>query len=460
MYQGDCTSRTILVIEQSSAVDDNAVSRSLESGGPFRCERRPWDTLVPDELRHCRAEMVVPVAFPEPERAVALFQWVRQNAFGIPLLSVLPGEPEKALLSLVSEVADDFVLWPAHRSELRERCLRIMNIRRSEGDELLLQLAGETGLPQLIGNHEEFVSVVAQLGKVAASGASVLITGETGTGKELCARAVHLLSSRAAGPFVPVDCGAIPEHLAENELFGHARGAFTDAHQDQRGLTTLAERGTLFLDEVDALSLATQAKLLRLLQEGTYRALGSERFSQADIRVIAATNQNLDMCVREKRFRSDLYFRLNVVHLHMPALRKRRSDIVLLARHFLRSCIHNGSTRKVLTPAAERKLEGYHWPGNIRELFNAIHRAAISASGQQIQSSHIVLPDSEQFSDEQAASFRDARLQAVAAFEKRYLTNMLHKHGGNVTRAALEARKDRRAFGRLVKKYGIDRHVC
>jgi two-component system response regulator GlrR len=459
MYQGSHVSRTVLVIEQPTPSSNDAISRWLECDAAFRCERMTWDTLVPDQLRHCQVELIVPVAFPEPEKAMPLFQWLRDSTLGVPILGVLPSEPETELLNLISATAEDFVLWPVRQSELRERCVRIMSVQRTIDDEVRLRLAGETGLADLIGNDEQFAMILAQLPRIAASGASVLITGETGTGKELCARAIHSLSSRAAGPFVPVDCGAMPEHLIENELFGHARGAFTDAHQDQKGLAALAEHGTLFLDEVDALSLTSQAKLLRLLQEGTYRALGAERFARADVRIVAATNQDLEAHVREKRFRSDLYFRLNVLAVRMPALRDRRSDIPLLARHFLRSSTPNGSTRKMLGPAAERKLESYHWPGNVRELFNAIQRAAILAPGQQIQPSHVSIPGFTS-GQQPPLGFREARTRAVAEFERGYLTEILRKYGGNITHAACEAGKDRRTFGRLIKKYGINPHTC
>jgi DNA-binding NtrC family response regulator len=311
-------------------------------------------------------------------------------------------------------------------------------------------------MAQMVGNDPGFIQAIQQIPLVAAIDAPVLLTGETGTGKELCARAIHLMSRRHSGPFIPVECGALPENLAENELFGHVRGAFTDAQHDQKGLVGMAEAGTLFLDEIDTLSLSVQAKLLRLLEENCYRVLGGEQFSKANIRVIAATNGNIEECVRRKVFRSDLYYRLNVLRLHLPPLRERRVDVGLLAAWFLDSlCKSTGSARKLLSSAALRKLEGYDWPGNVRELFNLIQRAAVLSTGSLILPCYISLPESAEITEGAGETFRQARTRAVERFEHQYILGLLSKHHGNITKAALEARKERRAFGRLAKKYGI-----
>jgi two-component system response regulator GlrR len=285
----------------------------------------------------------------------------------------------------------------------------------------------------------------------------VLITGETGTGKDLCARAIHHLSERRSRPFIPVDCGALPDHLFENELFGHARGAFTDAHLDQKGLVALAEGGTLFLDEVDALSHATQTKLLRFLQDRSYKPLGAERFLRADVNVIAASNRDLSELVAQHRFRSDLFFRLNVVNLHLSPLRERKGDIPLLAEHFVKAvCAEKGVQRKSLTASTLRVLGSHSWPGNVRELYNVIQRAVLLGQGHQVLPSDVAIR-SAQRPEAASSSFREARAQAIEAFEKAYVEDLLNRHAGNVTRAAREARKDRRAFGRLIKKLNIAR---
>jgi DNA-binding NtrC family response regulator len=241
-------------------------------------------------------------------------------------------------------------------------------------------------------------------------------------------------------------------------MFGHARGAFTDAHRDQKGLIALAEGGTVFLDEVDSLSPSAQSKLLRFLQEHTYRPIGSDRFVRANINVVAATNRDLEALVRERKFRADLFFRLNVLRLLLIPLRERRDDIALLARHFLAVLSTETETpRKSLALATIHRLKHHDWPGNVRELYNVIQSATVFSEGTQILPSDIlrVAPNSQ--SGVQGAGFREARTQAIEAFERRYVEDVLLDAGGNVTRAARVAQKDRRAFGRLIKRYNINR---
>ena len=223
-------------------------------------------------------------------------------------------------------------------------------------------------------------------------------------------------------------------------------------------MVTLADGGTLFLDEIDALSLPTQAKFLRFVQESTYRPVGAEQFCRANVRVVAATNRALEQCVRDKQFRSDLYFRLNVLCLLLPALRERRADIELLARHFLEKLADSETVPKSLSPAALRRLAAHDWPGNVRELLNVMQRAIVLAPGSQILPSHIVLSTSDSSDGENAApNFRSARSKAIAAFERQYVQEILQKHHGNITHAARDAGQDRRAFGRLAKKYKMEK---
>jgi len=303
------------------------------------------------------------------------------------------------------------------------------------------------------------MQAVRQLPRFARAEAPVCITGETGTGKELCARAMHHLSHRQRAPFIAVDCGALPEQLFENEMFGHSRGAFTDAHRDHKGLIAIAEGGTLFLDEVDALSLPSQAKLLRFLQERTFRPLGSDRFETADVRVIAATNRDLEAVVRDRQFRSDLFFRLNVLRLRLPPLRERRSDLELLAHAALKHYWAGAAEEvPVIAPAALRALRVHDWPGNVRELYNVVQRAVVACDGSLILPEHLGPPfDNFQVRHGPSSDFRSSRAAAVAEFERRYVEDLLMKCNGNVTHAAREAQQDRRAFGRFIKKYNIDR---
>jgi DNA-binding NtrC family response regulator len=357
---------------------------------------------------------------------------------------------------------DDFIVWPAPIDELLHRLRRLTDGEpelHASHEELMAKL----GLAQLVGHDAAFVSVLEKIPILARCEGPVLITGETGTGKELCARAVHHLSKRGRGPFIPVDCGSVPDHLFENELFGHTRGAFTDAREEKRGLAAVAEHGTLFLDEVDTLSSSAQSKLLRFIQERTYRPLGAERQVCGDVMVLAASNRDLEKAVREGAFRSDLYFRLNVLRLQLPPLRERRADIAPLARHVLRVCGEGASQRKTLSSAALGRLMDYEWPGNVRELINVVQRAFVFSRTTRILARDIVLASSVAAEAPPGAAFtlrtpfRKARAAAIESFERAYVQAALRRHHGNISRAAITAQKDRRAFGRLVKKYGIDR---
>lgn len=449
-------SAQLLLVQQSSSPLKTLLDCVLAPHNAFKTV--DWDSLDFEKLSTTEARLVLAVAVPFLPQALALFQWLEQNPISTPVVVLLPREIDDETLSLVSRSAVDFILWPIHEGELRYRLERVLGgwTRKNELDSAQERLTEALGREQLIGKHPAFINAIQTIPLIAQSNLPLLITGPTGTGKELCARGVHNLSKRRNFPFIAVDCGAIPDHLFENELFGHARGAFTDAHSDQKGLAAIANGGTLLLDEIDALSLGAQAKLLRFLQERAYRPLGSEKFVKADVNVIAATNRDIEEHVREKQFRSDLYFRLNVLRIDMPALCERASDIELLARHFLQAYCSMHGVQKSFSRAALRMLEAHEWPGNVRELLNVVQRAAVLCDGAYILPVHVPLAVSEARPElPPRAGFQLARSRAIEAFEKRYVESLLAKHNGNVTRAALEAGKDRRAFGRLKKKYNI-----
>ncbi len=446
----------LMLVEPAAAHADESLSRLL--GADFSCERTNWDLLFPESLQQCTAHMVVAVAGGQRAKSLSFFQWLPAHPISVPTFAVLPHSVDEELLHTALRAADDFTLWPTRQEELRHRILRLLGPRQHPVESVRARLTEEMGLAQLVGKAPAFTRLVEQLPSIARSQAAVLITGETGTGKELFARAIHFLGRRRKFPFIAIDCAAVPDHLFENEFFGHARGAFTDAHRDQRGLVAMAEGGTLFLDEVDSLSPPAQAKLLRFLQERTFRPLGADRFEHADVNVIAASNRDLESCVREKHLRSDLYFRLNVLRLHLSPLRERCGDVELLACHFLEKLDKPADpTRKSFSVSALRKLAIYDWPGNVRELLNVVERARAACDGGQILPCHVRLPPYQPAVEPSAAHFRAARAAAVAAFERHYVEDLLRKHQGNVTHAAREAKQDRRAFGRLVKKYGITR---
>jgi len=310
---------------------------------------------------------------------------------------------------------------------------------------------------QLIGESPCFLAEVRKLPRVAQCDASVLIAGETGTGKELCAKAIHSLSPRSGGCFTPLNCGAVPVDLLENELFGHERGAFTGAALARTGLIHETQGGTLFLDEIDCLPSAAQVKLLRLLQEKEYRPLGSGKMRQADIRVIAATNVDLQEALNQGRLRRDLYYRLNIFSLTLPPLRERLQDIPLLARHFLAKY----STRfcksvKDFAVDAMKKLLLHPWPGNVRELEHVVERATALTNEPVIQAADIDLPHTTD--GHVPESFQEAKARMIAQFERTYVQGLLLTHQGNITRAAEAAQKNRRAFWELIRKHRIDAH--
>ncbi|MBC7901551.1 MAG: sigma-54-dependent Fis family transcriptional regulator [Saprospiraceae bacterium] len=321
--------------------------------------------------------------------------------------------------------------------------------------EVISKAKEKFGLQKIIGKSPVFLSEINKLPKIARCDASVLITGETGTGKEIVARAIHYLSSRADKPCVPINCGAIPSELVENELFGHERGSFTGALYAQKGLISEADGGTLFLDEIDSLTLNSQVKLLRFLQDKEYRPLGAVKTRKANVRIVAASNHDLEELVEKEKIRPDLYYRLNVMQVILPALRDRAEDIALLARHFLEIY-----AREFMRPAGSIEpdallmLQGYNWPGNVRELENVIERAVLLGENEAIAASDIRLTDSKM--EKLGDSFRTAKAKVVAGFEKSYIQKILGAYQGNITQAAKAAGKNRRAFFELIRKYRIN----
>ena len=450
----------ILVIDQQSSAIGTSLCGLLMSEGQFHCEQDNWDSFSTENLKQNTAELIAAVAPPTVSKTTDFFSWLSTHQSSTPVLAVLPEDPNNEFLRFAASASDDFIVCPLRKHELYRRIARILGEVESEAKSAYERLTQVAGLEQIVGAAPCFLKAVEQIPLIAKSDVTVLIAGETGTGKELCARLIHHLSSRRGYPFVAVDCSALPDHLFENELFGHVRGAYTDARMDQKGLAAMAEGGTLFLDEVDSLSHAAQAKLLRFLQEHSYKPLGADRFVQANVSVIAATNADLEACVQQKLFRSDLYFRLNVVRLELPSLRERRQDIELLARHFTQAaCSKGGCLRKSLSVAALRKLLSHDWPGNVRELSNVIQRAGVFCEGPQILPEHIRFSSSTQIPESFTGAFHKAKAKAIETFERFHVEQLLHRNKGNVTKAAREAGKDRRSFGRLIKKYEINRQA-
>jgi two-component system, NtrC family, response regulator GlrR len=383
----------------------------------------------------------------------SLFQSLGIEVLTIPLLVVVDEAEPDELIEWLRHMAADFLTKPLKKMDVLPRIWRLLD-QSSGSDAELMQVKEELGMRQLVGESETFLTEIEKLPLVAKCDASVLITGDTGTGKELCARAIHYLSPRASQSFLAVNCGAIPPELIENELFGHVAGAFTDAKTARRGLIDEANGGTLFLDEVDCLPLMAQVKFLRFLQEKEYRPLGATKTHKADLRVIAATNINCEAAVREGKLRQDLYYRLNVIQLTLPSLRERREDIPLLAHHFLNKyALEFNKQVSGFSPDAIRKLILYEWPGNVRELEHVIMRAVVLSTKPIICAAGIAICDSENVPFPE--SFQEAKNRMVDQFEKTYIKGLLLSNHCNISRSAKAAQKNRRAFWELIRKHHI-----
>ncbi|MBV8901860.1 MAG: sigma-54-dependent Fis family transcriptional regulator [Verrucomicrobia bacterium] len=389
------------------------------------------------------------------QKGATFFELASKNRWRLPVVVVCPAAEPHELASLSKLGALEVLTMPWGSKEILAR-LRVLHGRAREETSPVAQLRARLGLEHVIGESPAFVALIQQLPSIAKYDVSLLILGETGAGKEVFARAVHYRGPRASKPFIPINCGAIPVELLENEFFGHESGAFTSANGSRRGVLKEADGGTLFLDEVDCLPPLAQVKLLRFLQDGQFRPLGSASVCTADVRVIAASNANLAEALAVGRFRKDLYYRLNVLSLKLPPLREREGDIILLARHFLakyRDKFH--APAREFSPAALQKLLCHSWPGNVRELENVVQRAVVLAEGVTLQAEHIWTGDGAVQPPAPPQSFQQLKAQAIAQFEQNYVRRMLLIHGGNIAKAAQGAGQDRRAFWELMRKHGL-----
>lgn len=308
-----------------------------------------------------------------------------------------------------------------------------------------------------IGKSKAALEIIHKINQIASYNITVLLQGETGTGKELCAKLIHYLSNRSQNPFVAVNCGAVPVDLFENELFGHKKGAYTHAETTENGLVFSANKGTLFLDEIEALPLSAQVKLLRFIEEKTYRPLGQNSSISADIRLIAATNKDLKDLIIRGNFREDLFFRLSSICISVPSLREKREDIPLLVDHFIKrfSTLYEKEVLGI-KPDALMKLVLHNWSGNVREMENIIRQAVIMNNNEWIGVENL---DFNIYSTNQIifpGSFQKEKMNNIKNFEKNYLATTLNIFKGNVSQAAKFAQKDRREFYRLIKKYKLD----
>jgi len=331
-----------------------------------------------------------------------------------------------------------------------------ISMEEREGVKLLLQK--KVGINRILGRSKAVNQLRYEIECIAPCDVTVLISGESGTGKELTARAIHYLSERSTGPFIPVNCGAIPENLFENELFGHRKGAFTDATLHQEGLVREAEGGTLFLDEIGVISPYIQVKLLRLLQDKEYKALGESKPHKANIRIIAATNQDLSQMVQKSLFREDLFYRLNIVSIGLPPLRERKEDIPLLVDFFLEKySTQFHKTFKRLPEEIMDAMLNYSWPGNIRELENKVQQVVVKGRRSNVLMNEFLQLNPAQCKKDltHLVCFKEAKQKAVDSFEREYLMLLMAAYNGDVVNAARRAGKSRTALWNLLSKHNL-----
>jgi len=348
--------------------------------------------------------------------------------------------------------AFDYMVKPFDPDEIEIHIKKIVAHKELVMENILLRkkLEEKYQFDEIIGTSDVMQDVFDMIARVAPTDSTVLITGESGTGKELVAQAIHGNSPRCYMPFIAVSCGALPDSLLESELFGYEKGAFTGADHPKRGRFEMAEKGTLFLDEIGDITLKTQVNLLRVLQQKEIRRLGGEEMIKVDVRIIAATNRDLVKAIREKNFREDLYYRLNVISIHMPPLRDRKEDIPLLVKAFIkRYCLEMNREEAKITPSALNLLADYSWPGNVRELENVIERALVIGHGREI------VPDDLPFQRSEATikSFP----KSLKMMEKMHIEGILKDSNWNISRAARELDIDRQTLYNKIEKYQINK---
>jgi DNA-binding NtrC family response regulator len=398
----------------------------------------------------------------DAKRGFELLSAARTADAELPLIVIAEKPSVETATASLRLGAGEYLVQPVDSKQLGEAAARLISGKRLEAEYELLrrQVERPYGFDDMIGGSSAMRKVFETIEQVAQSDVDVLVVGETGTGKELVARSIHSRSRRAKGPFVPVDCGAIPENLLESEFYGHEKGSFTGAENRRIGLLEFADRGTFFLDELGELPMLLQAKLLRTLQERKIRRVGGREEIEVDVRVVAATARNLDEMIRQGQFRQDLYYRINVVRIDLPPLRERGDDIGLLAEYMAhRHGREMGRQIKSINPEAYQVLSQYRWPGNVRELQNVIRRAIALSKGPLITlddlPGEVVEAAGEGRSTGDLGYFK-LRDEHLAQFERQYLQELLSRHHGDVRTAAYEAKLPRGTLYRLMKKHELD----
>jgi len=458
-----------ILVADDDAVIREGLRRVLSMEG-YRVETQSNGRLAMDRLQETAFDLLITDLKMPGMSGMEVLQAVKVLQPEMPVILITGFAAVDNAVEVMKQGAADYLAKPFTNEEILGKVRKALDARAVLLDEIYLrhELQELHGFDHLVGESREMQKVYQRILQVAPTDSTVLITGESGTGKELVARAIHAHSQRREQPFVAVDCTSLAESLLESELFGHVKGSFTGAIQTKRGLFEVADGGTLMLDEIGNLSMTIQAKLLRVLQEREVTPIGGTQPVPINIRLVAATNTNLRDMVARGEFRYDLFFRLNIIPIDLPPLRERKGDLMVLAGHFLkRYADENGKELKGFSTEAVRALEGYGFPGNVRELENLIERAVVLAQNEFVQ-----LPDLEMPGDDHEASLgadhdiprtidelkerkRVLREQAVEPLERAFLLSALERNGWNITRAAEEVGILRPNFQAMLKKQGI-----
>lgn len=449
---------SILVVDDQQSMCD-LLKTDLQLRG-FRVRTASNANAALSEIQQADVQVVITDVRMPGQSGIDLCRTIVQQFPQIPVIVMTAFGSVETAVDALRAGAYDFITKPIEMELLAAAIDRALNKSRLQMQLRQLREAAEhrSGFAEIIGESPAIQRVYALLAQVAPTESSVLVTGESGTGKELVARSIHRRSRRANGPFVAVNCSAIPETLLESEFFGHAKGAFTDAKSDRTGLFAKANRGTLFLDELGDLPLPMQAKLLRALEERVVRPVGSDKEQSIDVRLVSATHRNLEAAIEASQFREDLYYRVNVIQIELPPLRQRGTDILLLAQHYLKQFAEsNEKPVESIDNAVAEKLLNYPWPGNVRELRNVIERAVALTTQPQIGLND--LPDKVlKHSSKQIVFAGDDpnSLQALSEIEQRYILHVVEVCRNNRTQAAQILGMDRKTLYRKLRQYGVE----
>jgi DNA-binding NtrC family response regulator len=455
--------RTILVVDDQEPHRD--LMRNVLNATGFSVETAASGMEALDRMQHLDFDLVLTDQLMHGMSGIELMGAIRMRTPELPVVIVTAYGTVDTAVNAMKAGATDYIQKPFTPEELLIVVRRVLERQDlvEEVRTLRKRIAEPYRFEHIISQSQKMTEIFEVIRQLADIDTTVLITGETGTGKELVAHAIHYNSSRRNQRFVRINCGALPETLLESELFGHERGAFSGAIQARSGKFEYAAGGTLLLDEVGDISPATQLKLLRVLQEKEIQRVGGNETITVDVRILATTNKDLEQAVAAVTYRSDLYYRLNVVRIHLPPLRERMEDVPLLAEHFLKS-FSEKTGRKIsrLHRDAMDTLLNYDWPGNVRELANAIERAAVMTPGDEIRSVQIASrkPDSAKLSGEKVAldvPLKDGRQRVIAEYETAYLTECLRQHKGNINLCARACGIDAKTFYRKMQEYGLEK---